>query len=48
MQAHYTNPDPELVEGGQLLALFVPSKGHGDDNEHKSGKKHDGKEKHGD
>jgi uncharacterized protein DUF839 len=24
VQAHYTNPDPELVEGGQLMALFVP------------------------
>jgi hypothetical protein len=22
-QAHYSNPDPELVEGGQLLALYV-------------------------
>jgi hypothetical protein len=49
VQAHYPNPDPELVEGGQLLALFVPSgKGHGDDNDHKSGKKHDAKKKHGD
>ena len=24
MQAHYRNPDPLLVQGGQLLALFVP------------------------
>jgi len=24
VQAHYQHPDPELVEGGQLLALFVP------------------------
>lgn len=24
VQAHYATPDPELVEGGQLLALYVP------------------------
>jgi hypothetical protein len=38
---HKTNPDPELVEMGQYLALFVPSKGHehGDDDHHKG--KHD-------
>jgi len=24
VQAHFTNPDPELVEGGQLIALFNP------------------------
>ena len=24
VQAHYTNADPELVEGGQLFALHVP------------------------
>jgi hypothetical protein len=24
VQAHFTNPDAELVEGGQLLALYVP------------------------
>lgn len=24
VQAHFTNPDPELVEGGQLLAVFNP------------------------
>jgi hypothetical protein len=37
VQAHYTNPDPELVEGGQLLALFVPFK-HDKSDKHK---KHD-------
>ena len=26
-QVHKANPDPELVEGGQLLALFVPDGG---------------------
>ncbi len=25
VQAHYPNPDPELVEGGQLLALHIPA-----------------------
>ena len=30
-QLHRTNPDPELVEYGQLLALYVPSKDKGDD-----------------
>jgi Bacterial protein of unknown function (DUF839) len=25
IQAHYPNPDPELVEGGQLLAMHVPA-----------------------
>ena len=44
-QAHLTNPDPELVEFGQLLALFVPSgKGHKDDHDDERGK-HDGKKK---
>jgi Bacterial protein of unknown function (DUF839) len=34
VQAHFTNSDPELVEGGQLLALRVPgSGGDGDDDE---------------
>jgi hypothetical protein len=35
-QVHRTNPDPELVEYGQLLALHVPSKGdeRGDDDDH--------------
>jgi hypothetical protein len=23
VQAHFTEPDPELVEGGQLLALYI-------------------------
>jgi secreted PhoX family phosphatase len=32
-QVHKANPDPELVEHGQLLALFVPSKGRGDDHD---------------
>lgn len=32
VQAHYKHPDPELVEGGQLLALHVPpGKGSGGD-----------------
>lgn len=31
VQAHYTHPDPELVEGGQLLALFVPFEDDEDD-----------------
>ena len=26
-QVHKTNPDPELVEMGQYLALFVPDSG---------------------
>jgi hypothetical protein len=26
VQAHLASPDPELVEGGQLLALHVPSR----------------------
>ena len=26
VQVHLANPDPELVEGGQLLALFVDPK----------------------
>ena len=26
VQAHYRNADPDLVQGGQLLALFVPHK----------------------
>jgi len=36
-QVHKTNPDPELVEYGQYLALFVPDgKGHHDDDKGKS------------
>ena len=27
VQAHYRHPDPELVEGGQLVALWVPPMG---------------------
>jgi len=34
VQAHRVNPDPELVEGGQLLAMFVdPSIGGGEDDD---------------
>ena len=32
-QAHRSNPDPELVEYGQLLALFVPSDDDDDDDD---------------
>jgi hypothetical protein len=32
-QVHKANPDPELVEHGQLLALYVPAKGGSDDDE---------------
>lgn len=33
VQVHKVNSDPELVEGGQLLAMFVdPSIGGGEDN----------------
>jgi hypothetical protein len=39
-QVHRTNPDPELVEYGQYLALFVPSKGRDHDDDH-HGSKHD-------
>ena len=42
-QVHKTNPDPELVEMGQYLALFVPSKGHEHDEDHDKGKHDDDK-----
>ena len=42
-QVHKTNPDPELVEMRPVLALFVPSKGHGDDDDHEKGKHDDDK-----
>ena len=42
-QVHKTNPDPELVEFGQYLALFVPSKGHEHDDDHDKGKHDDDK-----
>jgi hypothetical protein len=32
VQAHYTNTDPELVEGGQLLTLTVDEDGNNDSN----------------
>jgi hypothetical protein len=40
-QLHRTHPDPELVEYGQLLALYVPSKEHGDDDDHDKAKHDD-------
>ena len=40
-QVHRTNPDPELVEYGQFLALFVPSKGNEHDDDHHKGKHDD-------
>ena len=42
-QVHKANPDPELVEFGQYLALFVPSKGHEHDDDHHKGKHDDDK-----
>jgi len=33
-QVHKPNPDAELVEYGQLLALYVPSKDESDDDDH--------------
>ena len=41
-QVHKVNPDPELVEYGQYLVLFVPSKGHEDDDHHHKGKHDEG------
>jgi hypothetical protein len=33
VQAHYTHADPELVEGGQLLALRAPGRGEEDEDD---------------
>jgi hypothetical protein len=32
VQVHKANPDPELVEGGQLLAMYVDPKSGGRNN----------------
>jgi hypothetical protein len=42
-QVHKATTDPELVEMGQYLAMFVPSKGHEHDDDHDKGKHDDDK-----